>query len=83
MEQLTQVVGSEIDCEMGVALPNLRGIFEATDRQDELKTAGPLSTYATNLHPHRPRWRKRAPVISRLITVYDRLLDFPRGTVRR
>ena len=43
MEQLTQVVGSEIEWELGVALPNLRGIFEATDRQDELKTAGHTS----------------------------------------
>ena len=84
MEQLTQVVGSEIEWELGVALPNLRGIFEATDRQDELKTAGHLSTHApTNLHPGGPRWWERAPVISRLITVYDRLRDFPRGTVRR
>ena len=84
MEQLMQVVGIEIEWELGVALPHLEGMFTATDRLDELKTAGHLSAHApTNLHPDGPRWWERAPIISRLITIYDRLRDFPRGTVRR
>ncbi len=68
MERLIQVVGVEIEWELGV----------------ELKTARHLLSHApTNLHPDGPRWWERAPVISRLITVYDRMRDFPRGTMRR
>jgi hypothetical protein len=33
MEQLMQVVGTEIEWELDVALPDLKGILEATDRQ--------------------------------------------------
>lgn len=84
MEQLMQVVGTEIEWELGVALPKLQGAFEATDRESELKTAEHLSAHApTNLHPDGPRWWERAPIVSRLITIYDRLRDFPRGRMRR
>ena len=66
-----------------IALPDLRKAFEAADGEDELKTAEYLSVHApTNLHPDGPRWWERAPVISRLITMYDRLRDFPRATER-
>jgi hypothetical protein len=36
-----------------------------------------------NLNPDGPRWWERAPIISRAITLYDRLRDFHGETVRR
>jgi hypothetical protein len=83
MEDLMQVVDSEIDWELGVALPELKRSPEAADHRDDLKTARHLSAHApTNLHPDGPRWWERAPLISRLLTIYDRLRDFPRESVR-
>jgi hypothetical protein len=84
MDELMQIVDTEIEWEFGVALPALKGLLRAADREDGLKTARHLSTHApTNLHPDGPRWWERAPIISRLMTVYDRLRDFPREAVRR
>jgi hypothetical protein len=37
----------------------------------------------TSLSPEGPRWYERAPVISRLLTIYDRLRDFPRASRHR
>jgi hypothetical protein len=40
MEQLMQVVGTEIEWEMDVALPDRKGILGAADRQGDLRTLG-------------------------------------------
>jgi hypothetical protein len=81
MEGLMQVVGTEIEWELEVGLPELEGALKAAGRQDDLKTAGHLAAHApTNLHPNGPRWWERAPVLSRLITMYHRLRDFPHPT---
>jgi hypothetical protein len=83
MEGLMQVVDTEMEWELDVALPALKGALKAGDREDELKTAEYLSVHApTNLDPDGPQWWERAPVISRLITIYDRLRDFPRARER-
>ena len=84
MEELIQLVGTEIEWELGEALPELRGLLHQTDREDDLKSATHIRRHApTKLDPRGPRWWDRAPVISRLITLYGRLHDFPRGAVRR
>ena len=44
MEELMQVVGTE--WELDVAIPKLKGAFEATERQGELKTARHVSAHA-------------------------------------
>ncbi len=83
MDDLMHVIGTEIEWELGVALPDLKGGLRADHREGELKTARHLAVHApTNLHPDGPRWWERAPVISRLITIYDRLRDFPRDAKR-
>ncbi len=83
MDDLMHVIGAEIVWELGVALPDLRGALGATHLEDDLKTAEHLAVHApTNLHPDGPRWWERAPIISRLITIYDRLRDFPREANR-
>jgi len=81
MEELIQLVGTEIEWDLGEALPEFRGLLRQTDREDELKGATYIRKHApTNLNPRGPRWWERAPLISRLITVYDNLRDFPRGS---
>jgi hypothetical protein len=83
MEELMEVVGTEIEWELDEAVPELKGALEATDREDELRTAAHVETHApTNLHPGGPRWWERAPLVSRLISAYDRLRDFPRDAPR-
>jgi hypothetical protein len=81
VEELIQVVGTEIEWDLAEAIPELEASLQRNHRQDELKSAKHLRTHApTNLDPRGPRWRERAPVISRLLTVYDHLRDFPRGS---
>jgi hypothetical protein len=83
LEELIQVVGTEIEWDLGEAIPELRASFEVSHREDELKSARHLRKHApTNLDPNGPRWREGAPVISRLITVYDHLRDFPKSSRR-
>ena len=83
IDDLIHVIEAEIEWELGVAVPDIKGALRATHREDELKTAEHVAVHApTNLHPDGPRWWERAPVISRLITIYDRLRDFPREANR-
>ena len=82
MQELMQLVGTEIEWELGVALPEIKGSLRTSGLGDELKSADHIDVHApTNLHPEGPRsWS--ADRSSRLLTVYDRLRDFPRGAVR-
>ena len=79
MLELMQIVGTEIEWELGEALPEIKGTLEGTERVEDLKSASHLRKHApTNLDPAGPRWWESAPGLSRLITLYDRLRDFPR-----
>lgn len=83
MDNLIEVIGAEIEWELATGLPEIKDALKETDLEDDLKTAEHVAVHApTNLHPDGPRWWERAPVISRLITVYDRLRDFPREANR-
>jgi hypothetical protein len=84
MEELIQLVGTEIEWDLSEAIPELSGSLTGTPREEELKSARHLRKHApTHLDPHGPRWYERAPVISRLLTVYDHLRDFPSASRRR
>lgn len=84
MEELIQLVGTEIEWELSDAIPALKGHLQGTDREGELKSARHLRTHApTSLDPNGPRWYERAPVISRLLTLYDHLRDFPKASASR
>jgi hypothetical protein len=51
-----------------------------TDSIDDLKSAEHVANHApTNIHPNGPKWYERAPVLSRLLSVYDRKRDFPQA----
>jgi hypothetical protein len=84
MEELIQLVGTEIEWDLGEAIPELRASLADSHREDELKSARHLRKHApTKLDPKGPRWRERAPVISRFLTIYDHLRDFPKSSRRR
>ncbi len=83
MEELIQLVGTEIEWDLDEAIPELRASLRGTHRDDELKRASHLRKHApTQLDPKGARWRERAPVISRFLTIYDHLRDFPQASRR-
>ncbi|HEY6473944.1 MAG TPA: hypothetical protein VIY26_13710 [Acidimicrobiales bacterium] len=80
IEALIQEVGTEIEWELDEMLPALRGALGRSDQETDMKSADHIRRHApTNLDPDGPRWWERAPVVSRFITVYDHLRDFPRS----
>ncbi len=82
--EMMQIVGSEIEWDLDEAIPALRKALEEQGRSGALTSAATVAKRApTNLSPAGPRWYERAPVLARLIAVYDRLRDFPRAVNRR
>lgn len=84
MQELERIVGTEIEWELGEAIPQIQhAMGDMPGVDDQMKSAHYLQKHApTNLEPSGPRWIERAPVISRLLTVYDHLRDFPLGRAR-
>ena len=84
MQELERIVGTEIEWELAEAIPQIQhAIGDTQSTDDHMKSAHSLQKHApTNLEPSGPRWIERAPVISRLLTVYDHLRDFPRRRAR-
>ena len=80
---VVEEVAGEIEWDLDIALPTLKAALRGTEREDELKSASHVARHApTNLHPGGPRWFERAPIISRLVTLYDRMRDYPMRKVR-
>ncbi|HWE67090.1 MAG TPA: hypothetical protein VG298_10650 [Acidimicrobiales bacterium] len=78
---LARIVRTEIDWELSRAIPLIRRLTDEETRHASLQGADHAAKHApTNLNPDGPRWYDRAPVISRLITIYDRLRDYPRAS---
>jgi hypothetical protein len=79
LQRAIDTVGTEIERDLG-AIPAVRGWLSKSE-EDPLRSADYVVRHApTSLSPQGPRWYERAPVISRLLTVYDRLRDFPRAS---
>jgi hypothetical protein len=75
---VVEEVAGEIEWDLDIALPTLKAAIRGTEREDELKSANHVARHApTNLHPGGPRWFERTPIISRLVTLYDRMRDYP------
>jgi hypothetical protein len=80
VQRVIETVGPEIEKDLTDAVPAVRGWLSKSD-EDPLKSADYVVRHApTSLNPQGPRWYERAPVISRLLTIYDRLRDFPRAS---
>jgi hypothetical protein len=80
---LMRIVGSEIEWDLREGIPTVRNVLAQHDMVQNLTSAGKVARRApTNLSPEGPRWFEHAPIISRFLSIYDRLRDFP-GAVRR
>jgi hypothetical protein len=80
LQVLTDLLGPEIDWQTAEAVPAIRRNLDDETLGEALRTASQVTKHApTNLSPTGPRWHERAPVVSRLITIYDRLRDFPKA----
>jgi hypothetical protein len=83
LQRVIDTVGPEIERDLTDAIPAVRRWLSKCE-EDPFKSAGYVARHApTSLSPQGPRWYERAPVISRLLTIYDRLRDFPRASRRR
>jgi hypothetical protein len=81
LQRVIDTIGPEIERDLADAIPAVRGWLSKSDEEDPLKSADYVVRHApTSLSPDGPRWYERAPVISRLLTIYDRLRDFPRAS---
>lgn len=79
MQPLIEQVETEIQWELRDALPTIREAARVTSL--EFKRARVVLHRApTRLSPAGPRWYERAPVVSRLLTIFDHLRDHPRAT---
>ena len=62
------------------ALPGIRAALRGNGSLQDLHSADYVVKHApTNLSPRGPRWYERAPFVSRLLTLYDHLRDFPKA----
>jgi hypothetical protein len=78
LEELEEIISPEIGWELTEAIPVLQRSLGG-ERVDMLRNARYVSKHApTNIHPLGPRWYEHAPILSRLLTIYDHLRDFPR-----
>jgi hypothetical protein len=80
LQQLIDVVTPDIERDLSETVPAVRSWLSKSGEEDPLKSADYVIRHApTSLSPQGPRWYERAPVISRVLTIYDRLRDFPRA----
>jgi hypothetical protein len=78
---LVEAVSLEIDWELAEAIPLIRRSLPQHDGVPRLKSARYVERHApTRVHPSGPRWFEYSPVASRIITVYDHLIDHPRSS---
>jgi hypothetical protein len=81
LQRVIEAVGPEIERDLADAVPAVRGWLSNSDAENPLKSADYVVRHApTSLSPEGSRWYEQAPVISRLLTIYDRLRDFPRAS---
>lgn len=79
IESLMVRVEVEIEWEHREAIPAIRKTARSAPL--DLRRASYVLRHApTRLSPAGPRWFERAPVLSRLVTIFDHLRDHPRAT---
>jgi len=79
--ELAAIMEAEIIWDVSDGIPRIRQCTDEATREDLFHSARYASRHApTNLSPTKSRWYERAPIISRLLTAYDRLRDYPSAT---
>jgi hypothetical protein len=75
---LIDAVTPELDWELAEAIPLIRGSLSTEDVATMFCSARYAKRHApTKLRVKGPQWYERAPMISRLVTVYDHIKEFP------
>ena len=83
LRALGDVMNDQLRWELAEAIPAIRARVPEQQRAEVFRSARHLKRHApTNLDPEGPRWRERARVVSRLLTIFDRLRDFPTAAKR-
>ena len=78
LQQVIETVGPEIERDLAESVPAVRSWLTKSGDEDPLESADHVVRHApTSLSPQGPRWYERAPIISRVLTIYDRLRDYP------
>lgn len=83
LSRLTEILEREIDRDLYLSIPALRRTLTPEQANNAFHTATHVARHApTNLRPKGPAWYERAPFVSRLLTIYDRLRDYPTASRR-
>jgi len=78
LQRMIDTVGTQIERDLTDAIPAVRAWISRSDEDDPLKSADYVVRHApTSLSPHGPRWYEGAPVVSRPLTIYDRVARLP------
>ena len=78
LKSLIDAIAPELDWELAEAIPLIRGSLSSEDAATLFCSARYAKRHApTKLRVKGPWWYERTPIISRLVTVYDHLKDFP------
>jgi hypothetical protein len=81
LRMLIDDVRPEIQWELAEAIPAINRLMPKTDRIVALRNARYIERHAPiHLHSPGPKWYESAPVVSRILTIYDRLRDHPRAS---
>jgi hypothetical protein len=77
---LMDALKNEMDWESAEAVPLIERTLSAEERGRLFESARYVERHApTRLSVSGPRWWERAPIFSRLVTLYDHLRDHPRA----
>jgi hypothetical protein len=80
LADLMAVIRPQIAWELEEAIPALRHAMTQKVEADTLQSASYVSKHSpTHVHPAGSRWYERAPIISRLISLFHHWSDFPRA----
>jgi hypothetical protein len=84
LQRVINTISPEIERDLTVVVPAVRAWVSKSAVEDPLQSADYIVRHApTSLSLKGPRWYERAPVVSRLLTIYNRLRDFPRASRHR
>ena len=80
LTSLIHAVITEIDWELAEAIPLIERTLTAEERRSLFRSARYVESHApTRLSASGPRWWEHAPIVSRIVTLFDHLRDHPRA----
>jgi len=83
LSALTDLLEPEIDRDLHHLIPHLRRTLTPQEANAVFHSAAHVARHApTRLSPKGPAWYERAPFVSRLLSIYDRLRDYPTASRR-